>query len=158
MIAARIIDPEGKRQAILDAALALFAQRGFHGTPVPLIAAQAGVAMGTVYRHFASKDVLVNALYRHWKQTMVDTVFAQVPPGAEVREQFRALWRGLSDFAHREPLALTFLELHHHAPYLDAASQQLARDLERPAEQFIAHAQERGVVRRGEPARGAKAH
>ncbi|MEA2752174.1 MAG: Bacterial regulatory protein tetR family, partial [Myxococcales bacterium] len=39
--------PSDKREAILDAALTLFAERGFHGTSVPDIAQLAGVGAGT---------------------------------------------------------------------------------------------------------------
>ena len=47
-----------KREAILEAALELFAERGFHGTAVPLIAAKAHVGAGTIYRHFKDKIVV----------------------------------------------------------------------------------------------------
>lgn len=49
-------------------ALDLFAQRGFHGTVTPLVANLAHVGTrGTIYRHFGSKEGLVNALYQKWK-------------------------------------------------------------------------------------------
>jgi AcrR family transcriptional regulator len=43
---------DDKREAILGAALELFAERGFHGTAVPQIADKAGVGAGTIYRYF----------------------------------------------------------------------------------------------------------
>ena len=58
-----------KREAILDAALDLFVERGFHGTAVPQIAERAGVGAGTIYRYFESKEALVNALYQRWKKS-----------------------------------------------------------------------------------------
>ncbi len=59
-----------KREAILAAALKLFAERGFYGTPVPLIAQGAQVGAGTIYRYFSNKNSLVNELYRHWKSAL----------------------------------------------------------------------------------------
>jgi AcrR family transcriptional regulator len=56
-----------KRDAILAAALELFAERGFHGTSVPEIAERARVGAGTIYRYFPSKEALVNALFRAQK-------------------------------------------------------------------------------------------
>jgi AcrR family transcriptional regulator len=56
---------EDKRDRLLTAALELFETRGFDGVAVPEIAARAGVATGTIYRYFATKEALVNALYRH---------------------------------------------------------------------------------------------
>ena len=56
-----------KREAIMQAALELFVERGFYGTAVPEIADRAGVGAGTIYRYFESKEALVNALYREQK-------------------------------------------------------------------------------------------
>jgi AcrR family transcriptional regulator len=52
----------GRRQTILDAAAALFAQRGFSGTSMADIVAASGVATGTVYRYFDNKDAVVMAV------------------------------------------------------------------------------------------------
>jgi hypothetical protein len=52
-----------KRTAILDSALALFTERGFHGTPTSLIASEAGVATGTLFHYFGTKDKLIEELY-----------------------------------------------------------------------------------------------
>lgn len=113
----------GKREEILDAALGLFAERGFHGTAMPDIAAEAGIAAGTIYRHFASKEALVNALYRRSKQALLDALGAPAP--GELRELFHDLWWRLVGFARAHPLAFAFLELHHHGTYLDAESRAL---------------------------------
>lgn len=45
-----------KKQRILEAAARLFAERGFAQTPTSLLAREAGVAEGTIFRHFRSKD------------------------------------------------------------------------------------------------------
>ena len=50
-------DP-GKRQAILDQAIRTFAELGFRGADVQVIADRAGVGKGTVYRYFRSKEDL----------------------------------------------------------------------------------------------------
>jgi len=50
-------DPE-KRQAILDQAIQIFAECGFRGTDIQVIADRAGVGKGTVYRYFHNKDDL----------------------------------------------------------------------------------------------------
>src|SRR5450432_2866251 len=83
-----------KREAILAAALELFAERTFDGTPVPLIAERAGVAAGTIYRHFESKEALVNALYRRCKGDLRDVLAKAIESGRTHEERFRLLWRG----------------------------------------------------------------
>jgi len=53
---------EQGRQEILKAAMALFSERGFHSVSMHQIAEQAGMAVGTLYNFFASKEELYNAL------------------------------------------------------------------------------------------------
>lgn len=53
---------DGKRARILDAALDNFINRGFHESTIDEIAAASGVAKGTVYRYFSSKDDLLEQL------------------------------------------------------------------------------------------------
>src|SRR5919112_608351 len=52
-----------KRDAILAAALRLIARFGLHNTPMSAVAREAGVAVGTVYLYFPSKEAMINALY-----------------------------------------------------------------------------------------------
>jgi TetR/AcrR family transcriptional regulator, repressor of fatR-cypB operon len=115
----------GKSGAILDAALALFAERGFHGAAIPEIAERAGVAAGTIYRHFASKEALVNAVYRRCKTALTDALFVDITDETPLRRRFHLLIRNLAGFARAEPRAFAFLELHHHGDYLDADSRAL---------------------------------
>jgi AcrR family transcriptional regulator len=52
-----------KRKEILQAALKLIAEHGFHGAPMAMIADTAGVGTGTIYCHFKSKDALIQELF-----------------------------------------------------------------------------------------------
>ncbi len=113
----------GKRDSILREALQLFTERGFHGTAMPLVAELAGVGAGTIYRYFENKEALVNSLYRNWKEFQITTILKDVPPETPLREQFQIYWNRLVEFACEFPVAFGFLELHFHAPYLDAESR-----------------------------------
>lgn len=55
-------DPEARRNEIMEAALELFLERGAEGTAVTDIVRSVGVAQGTFYYHFDSKDSLLDAL------------------------------------------------------------------------------------------------
>src|ERR1700733_83738 len=50
------------RNAILDAAEGVFAERGFHGARIQDIAERARIGVGTVYNHFSQKDEVLSAL------------------------------------------------------------------------------------------------
>ena len=64
-----------KRQAILDTAARLFAERGYAQTPISLLAAEAGVAEGTIFRHFRSKDEIFLELLRNLREKITEDVY-----------------------------------------------------------------------------------
>ena len=63
-------NPE-KRIRILDAALKVFATRGFYNAKVSEVAREAGVADGTIYLYFESKDALLIALFEDRMQRLI---------------------------------------------------------------------------------------
>jgi AcrR family transcriptional regulator len=79
---------EETRAAIADAAVALFAERGFAETTMDEVAVAAGVSRRTAYRHFPSKDDLVFEQARRWLLHFNDHI-AQRRPGETQREQCR---------------------------------------------------------------------
>jgi AcrR family transcriptional regulator len=142
---------DDKRARLLEAALELFETRGFDGVAVPQIAAKAGVAVGTVYRYFPGKEALVNALYRHWKGVYNAIVLEPLPPGLETRDKFTTYWQRMTLFARTYPRATRFMDLHHHAPYLDAESIEAGRTYREAAQAFIAEARAAGAIRDIDP-------
>lgn len=145
---ARKID---KRVAILEAALALFVERGFHGTAVPAVAERAGVGAGTIYRYFTNKEALVNALYRTWKERLANRVLAVFSDELTTREEFHLLWSAMAAFVVEQPMAYAFLELHHHGSYLDAESRQMESGLFDFALEYIARKQTLGEFAESDP-------
>ncbi|WP_428848299.1 TetR/AcrR family transcriptional regulator [Shewanella olleyana] len=67
-----------KKQAILDAALILFVEQGFHGTSTASIAKKSGVATGTLFHHFPTKEALLNHLFVAVKQEFADSITASM--------------------------------------------------------------------------------
>ncbi|MBA3391598.1 MAG: TetR/AcrR family transcriptional regulator [Deltaproteobacteria bacterium] len=140
-----------KREAILDAALALFVERGFWGTAVPEIADRAGVGAGTIYRYFDSKEALVNAIYRGQKMRFSAGVLDDFPASANTREQFRTIWMRMARFASANVPAFIFLELHHHASYLDAESRAVEQRMLDIITAVVTAAQARRELKAGDP-------
>lgn len=144
---ARTDPTRDKRQAILDAALGLFVERGYHGTAVPEVASRAGVGAGTIYRYFASKAALVNELYREHKGALAARLLDRFPSDAPAREQFHELWTRMAAFARDHRDAWAFLELHHHAGYLDDRSRAVERQIDETAEALLQATQARGEIK-----------
>lgn len=140
-----------KKRAILEAALELFAERGFHGVSVPELASRAAVGAGTIYRYFTNKEALVNELYQLHKTAIGNGLLAEFPYASPPREQFHAFWTRAIAFALENPHVVRFLELHHHTGYLDAKSCTIAANMERVARGFFEHASELGVAKKVPP-------
>jgi AcrR family transcriptional regulator len=83
---------EDKRNAILEAAIIVFAERGVWSTPTVAISKAAGVAEGTLFTYFSTKEVLVNELYRALKRDLADVLLATFPKTADVRGKFQHIW------------------------------------------------------------------
>ncbi|MCB9618748.1 MAG: TetR/AcrR family transcriptional regulator [Sandaracinus sp.] len=135
------------RRRILRAALELFAERGFHGTAVPEVAERAEVGPGTIYRYVASKEELVNVLFRETKAKLGQALMHRDDPAMPPRERFLALWDRLYAFAESDPVAAHFLELQDHAPYLDATSRAVEHGVLLPVVEAVIAMQARGVLR-----------
>jgi len=142
--------PTNKREAVMAAALELFVERGFFGTAVPEIADKAGVGAGTIYRYFASKEVLVNEIYRAEKMRWGQVLVASVPT-TTTRELFRSLWMRMARFVVENQQSFVFMELHHHARYLDAESRALEQRMLDLFANVITAAQARGELKAAPP-------
>ena len=113
--------PAAIRRALRD----LVAERGFHGASMGAVAKVAGVAAGTAYVHYESKEDLVYATYLEVKQQLGDEVIAQVDPGAEPPDRYRQMWLAIYDHLAREPERARFLTQMEESPYYEMAKAQL---------------------------------
>jgi AcrR family transcriptional regulator len=101
---------EDKRNAILDAATRLFAERGLSAAPTSEISKQAGVAEGTLFTYFKTKDDLINALYRELKLELADAMMSDFPRKKNVGTRLRHVWDrwvnwGVANLQQRKVLA-----------------------------------------------------
>jgi AcrR family transcriptional regulator len=83
---------EDKRNAILDSATHVFAERGLAAAPTSEISKQAGVAEGTLFTYFETKDDLINALYREIKLELADAMMSGFPRKKSVRTRLQHVW------------------------------------------------------------------
>jgi AcrR family transcriptional regulator len=78
--------------AVRRALRTLVAERGFHGASMSAVAAEASVATGTAYTHYASKDELVLATYLETKAALGDAATAALDGGNAPEQRFEAIW------------------------------------------------------------------
>lgn len=139
-----------KREALLDAAEAVLVEGGLAGATVDQITARAGVAKGTFYLYFRTKDEVVHALkQRLWDQLM------EAAAEAAARIDRDDLWGGVDafietvidfDIEHREWHRLVGQGWS--SPYEGIDEQQMIAIFE----DQIRRASERGVIEGGDPA------
>lgn len=80
-----------RRQQILDAAVAVFAEHGFHATRIRDVARRAGVAYGLVYHYFGSKQALLEAAFDANWAVFADVVEAIAASSRSPAEAVRAV-------------------------------------------------------------------
>jgi AcrR family transcriptional regulator len=89
---ARVIKaPEVRRAEILQVAWGLFAERGYEGTKVAMVLERAGIAKGTFYHYFASKEALLDAVVEAMTERgLVEVQAAMAAAGAGGLQQLNA--------------------------------------------------------------------
>lgn len=95
---------EDKRVALLEAATESVAARGL-GASTAQVAKLAGVAEGTLFRYFATKDELFNELYLHLQHSLCTAMMKNYQASAPLKERARAVWDGRIDWALAHPQA-----------------------------------------------------
>ena len=91
--------PKNKKQQLLDAALTLFVNQGIYATSTASIAKTAGVATGTLFHHFPSKEVLVLELYKKIKQDFVLQIAPFKLEVTQLEQQTKVIWQQAIDWA-----------------------------------------------------------
>lgn len=106
-----------KRTAILNATLDLISEHGFHGAPISKIAKQSGVSAGIIYHYFADKDDLIQALYVHIKEHLLEAMMIGNPQEAPWPDSFITLWLNSYQYYVRHPQQTRFIEQYENSPY-----------------------------------------
>jgi AcrR family transcriptional regulator len=84
-----------KRTAILESALKLFTERGFHGTSTAQISKEAGVATGTLFNYFPTKEDLINSLYFEVKGDLSHAMGKDIEVGSTFKDKLKKIWSNL---------------------------------------------------------------
>lgn len=106
-----------KRQKIVRAALELFAEQGFHGAPMALIAERAGVGAGTIYHYFENREILIRELYKEIEAEMIPFITEGYSDKVPFRARFLHLASRLLRYFIEYPLHFRYLEQFHNSPY-----------------------------------------
>ena len=143
------VSPLPKRDAILRAAIDVFAERGYFNAQVADVARAAGVAAGTVYLYFKNKDDLLVSIFDRSMRDGLTHSRAQVADLRDPRERLLRLARGhLARLGQDRNLAVVFqVELRQSTKFMERFSSTLLRDYLGLIREAIADGQREGLFR-----------
>jgi TetR/AcrR family fatty acid metabolism transcriptional regulator len=141
--------PGPKRDAILRAAIDVFAGRGYFNAQVADVARAAGVAAGTVYLYFRSKDDLLISIFERGMRDALAEARAVVADRDDPRERLRRFARlHLERLGRDRNLAIVFqVELRQSTKFMERFSSTLLRDYLGLIRGAIADGQRGGIFR-----------
>ena len=146
------LTPEDTRTKILQAALQLFAKRGYDGTTTKDLARSAGVAEGTLFRHFANKKaILVEVATEGWVDILTDllTELSEMGNYKAVAQVMRR--RLLNMRKNSDLMRVCFVEAQYHPELKESIQAEVIDKMTDVAEAFFETAMERGIYRQMNP-------
>lgn len=106
----------------------LVAERGIHGTSMSQVAERAGVATGTAYVHYQSKEDLLIAAFVEVKTRLGEAALEDVDVSGDSRSIFEAVWRKTFRHLTDDPAVAEFLLQVEASPLRVAAHESLQGD------------------------------
>ncbi|MEL6787281.1 MAG: TetR/AcrR family transcriptional regulator [Cyanobacteria bacterium J06607_15] len=136
------------RTKILKAALQLFAKRGYEGTTTKDLAKSAGVAEGTLFRHFSNKKaILVEVATAGWVDILTDllTELSEMGSYKAVSQVMRR--RMLNMQQNKNLMQVCFIEAQYHPELRESIQSEVISKMTDVAEAFFETAMEKGIYR-----------
>lgn len=115
---------QDRRKEILAAALKLFVEYGFHGTPTSKIAAEAGVANGTLFHYYKTKEDLIIALYNEIKNEMNSYIISKTSCSESLETKFKTMFIQTIYWALDNDEEFHYVQQFHFSPHLSKISPE----------------------------------
>jgi AcrR family transcriptional regulator len=113
-----------KREAILKTALSLFVERGFFGTPTSLISKEAGVATGTLFFYFRTKEELIDTLYLQVKAKAAEAMCRGLDEEKDTKARLNRLGHNAVAWGAENKEEMKFMEQFAHSPFVSTSAQE----------------------------------
>jgi len=136
-----------KRELILKSALKLITEKGFHGTVMSEMAKEAGVAAGTIYHYFKTKEEIIAVLYSELKEQFGEAIRNQLTANKPVKARFFGVYSGIYHFFITHPMEFRFLEQYANSPYISNEIVDENKHFYQGAIDFLSDGINAGVLR-----------
>ena len=136
-----------KRDDILNTALELFIANGIEGTPTSLISKEAGVATGTLFHHFKTKEELINALYIHLKEDIVRSVSVDLRNTDTIKKKTMIMLLEFAKWAIANRNKYEYLQMAATSKYIEESTVEQVNELFSESKAVIEEGYRQGVFK-----------
>ncbi|MFN7910290.1 MAG: TetR/AcrR family transcriptional regulator [Bacteroidota bacterium] len=146
---ARIKD-QHKLEQINKAACVLVLKTGFAGLKMADVAKEAGVAAGTLYVYYPTKEALINSLFKEVKSEIVQVLINPKHHSPSFYNTFQKMWLSYFNFCMKFPEKMLFVEHFFHSGLLSKQTIDFAHSIMEPVFEFIKQAQNNELIKKGD--------
>lgn len=124
--------------------LRIIARQGIQGTPMSQLAKESGVATGTIYHHFKSKEEILNEIYLDKKKDFQVILSECLETDSSIPTQFAALWEGFFRYYMEHPLVFRFSQQLAGTPLITEKTQKAGEAYYKAIFEFFGKGMETG--------------
>lgn len=137
-----------KRGAILCATLKLLSTHGFHGFSIKQVAAEAGVAAGTIYLYFSDRETLIRELHTEIINDFVHAALHDLDTTASLQQQYRSICCSFWRFCLDNPcITHSKLQFDHLPPDVLRSQRSYAWEMLQPLKTLFSQGREQGLIK-----------
>ena len=136
-----------KIEQIYNATLQLVKEKGLAGITMSEIAKEAGLATGTLYIYFKSKDELVNALFTACRKASAEVYFKNYEPAKPFKIGFKTIWLNLLKYRLDKFEQAVFLDQCYHSPYITESNKVITKKLFQPLYKLVERGKEERLLK-----------
>jgi AcrR family transcriptional regulator len=138
---------ETKERRILASTLELVEQQGLSGLSMEAVAKAAGVAIGTVYIYFDSKEALLNALYLRTKRELSGKIFEGTAEGEPVKPAFQRMCIAYMRYVAAHRAEMVFMHQLRNSPFILEQTKELGEQAGAPLLRLLERAKKEGLLK-----------
>ena len=138
---------ETKIEQIFTATLSLIEEYGMSGTSISLIAKRAGLATGTIYIYFPSKEELFHQLYAKTKQDVIAHLLGALPTEGSYPEKIRNIWFRYFAYRLHYHSTVLFQEQYYYSQLISPENKELSEQIMLPIRQIIDQGRDLNILK-----------
>lgn len=136
-----------KREKLIKSAIKLFVKQGFEETPTSQISKGAGVASGTLFYHFNSKEELINGAYLYIKTHLAKELSKDYVERNNFKDVLKTFWISYTKWALKHKNYHFFFVKFHNSKYISKLTQEEGKSLLSHYNKHFEAAQKKGIIK-----------